>query len=113
MRITLSGALLVCRVDITIWPVSEASMAMCAVSLSRISPTMITSGSARKNARMAVAKVSPMRGCIWICRRPWCVISIGSSAVQILVSGWFTSASSECSVVVLPEPVGPHTRMRP
>ena len=42
----------------------EASMEMCAVSLARISPTISASGSARKNARMAAAKVRPMRGCI-------------------------------------------------
>ena len=113
MRTTLSGALLVCRVDMTRWPVSDASMAMCAVSLSRISPTMMMSGSARRKARMAAAKVRPMRGTIWIWRSPWWVISMGSSAVQILFSGVLTSASSECSVVVLPEPVGPHTRMSP
>ena len=43
--------------------------------------------------------------CTW--RRPFCVISTGSSAVQILVSGVFRNLSTECSVVVLPEPVGP------
>jgi len=62
-------------------------MPVDAVSSSRISPTMITSGSARRNARIAAAKSKPIFGmtCTW--RRPYCVISTGSSAVQILRSG--------------------------
>ncbi len=38
---------------------------------------------------MAVAKFSPALGFICTCRRPFWVISTGSSAVQILVSGVF------------------------
>ena len=83
----VSGALLVCRVENTRWPVSEASTPMLAVSLSRISPTMMTSGSARRKARMAVAKSRPIFGCICTWRRPCWVISTGSSAVQIFMSG--------------------------
>ena len=82
-----SGALLVCSVANTRWPVSEASMPVETVSLSRISPTMITSGSARRKAFMAMAKVSPALGFICTWRRPFCVISTGSSAVQIFMSG--------------------------
>jgi hypothetical protein len=52
-RDDVSGALLVCSVESTRWPVSEASMPMRAVSSSRISPTMMTSGSARRNERIA------------------------------------------------------------
>jgi hypothetical protein len=37
-------------------------MPIFAVSASRISPTMMTSGSARKNARMAAAKVQSILG---------------------------------------------------
>ena len=87
-RVTVSTALLVCSVLITRWPVSEASTAIFAVSPSRISPTMITSGSARRKARSALAKVQSIFGltCTW--RRPAWVISTGSSAVQILRSGW-------------------------
>ena len=58
-------------------------MPVSAVSLSRISPTMMTSGSARRKARMAAAKVNPILACTWTWRRPYCVISTGSSAVQI------------------------------
>ncbi len=82
-----SGAEFVCRVAKTRWPVSEASMPVEVVSLSRISPTMMMSGSARRNAFITVAKSIPafLFTCTW--RRPFCVISTGSSAVQILVSG--------------------------
>jgi hypothetical protein len=84
-----SGALLVCSVANTRWPVSEASMPMLTVSLSRISPTMMMSGSARRKARITVAKSMPALRltCTW--RKPFWVISTGSSAVQILVSGVF------------------------
>ena len=53
----VSGALLVWSVLSTRWPVSEASTARAAVSASRISPTMMTSGSARSMARRAAANV--------------------------------------------------------
>ena len=46
-RVMAPGASLVCSVESTRWPVSAASMAICAVSRSRISPTMMMSGSAR------------------------------------------------------------------
>ena len=88
-------------------------MAICAVSLSRISPTMMTSGSARKKARKALAKVQSILGltCTW--RSPGWVISMGSSAVQILRSGELMKPTAECKVVVLPEPVGPTQRIMP
>jgi hypothetical protein len=44
-RVIELGASLVCSVESTKWPVSAACTAMCAVSMSRISPSMITSGS--------------------------------------------------------------------
>ena len=68
---------------------------------------MMTSGSARKNARNALAKVQSILAltCTW--RKPGCVISIGSSAVQIFRSGLLIWFRQECSVVVLPDPVGP------
>jgi hypothetical protein len=47
-RVTVDGASLVWMVENTKWPVMAASMAMWAVSWSRISPTMMTSGSNRK-----------------------------------------------------------------
>ena len=74
---------------------------------------MMTSGSARKKVRMAAAKVQPMRAftCTW--RSPLWVISIGSSAVQILRPAVLMSRMTECSEVVLPQPVGPTTSTRP
>lgn len=49
-------ASLVCRVDSTRWPVNEACTAICAVSRSRISPTMMMSGSWRSSVRTPAAK---------------------------------------------------------
>ena len=63
---------------------------------------------------MAAAKVQPMRAFICTWRRPLWVISIGSSAVQILRRlEVLRSRITECSVVVLPQPVGPTTSTRP
>ena len=59
-RVIVSTELFVCSVLNTKWPVRDASIAISAVSLSRISPTMMTSGSARRNDRMQAAKVSPI-----------------------------------------------------
>ena len=112
-RVIVSGAELVCSVDSTKWPVNEASIPACAVSLSRISPIRIMSGSARKNARRAAAKLKPILGLTCTCCRPGCVISTGSSAVQIFFSGVFKYPNIAWSVVVLPEPVGPTTRRMP
>ena len=112
-RTIVSGALFVWRVESTRWPVSEASMPMAAVSWSRISPTMMTSGSARRKARRAAANVKPILGWTWTCRSPSCVISTGSSAVQIFRAGLLRRSSSAWRVVVLPDPVGPTQRMSP
>ena len=112
-RTIVSGAEFVCSVENTRWPVSEASIPIAAVSWSRISPTMITSGSARRNERIAAANVKSIFGCTCTCRRPGCVISTGSSAVQIFMSSVLMKPSAECSVVVLPEPVGPTTSAIP
>ena len=58
-RVTAPGASLVCSVEKTRWPVSEACTAICAVSWSRISPISTTSGSWRKIERSPRAKVRP------------------------------------------------------
>ena len=78
------GASLVCSVESTRWPVSAASTAMCAVSRSRISPTMITSGSARSIERRPASKVTPAFGAICICLMPAMRCSTGSSIVMML-----------------------------
>ena len=63
-----SGASFVCSVERTRWPVSAASIEIFAVSPSRISPTITTSGSERRIERSAVANVSPARWliCTWL-----------------------------------------------
>ena len=62
------AASLVCSVVRTRWPVSAAWIATWAVSGSRISPTMIMSGSWRKMARSTTGKVAPIlaRTGIWV-----------------------------------------------
>ena len=52
-RWTVSAASMVCMVQSTRWPVSAARSAVIAVSSSRTSPIMITSGSWRIAARRA------------------------------------------------------------
>ena len=58
-RVIAPGASLVCRVVSIMCPVSAASIAIRAVSPSRISPTITMSGSARRIERRPVAKSSP------------------------------------------------------
>ena len=66
---------------------SAASIAIFAVSPSRTSPTMTTSGSERRIERSALANVSPARRliCIWL--TPASRYSTGSSTVMMLISG--------------------------
>ena len=94
-------------------PVSDAWIAISAVSRSRISPTRILSGSWRRIDRRQLAKVTPMSGLIGTWIRPSISYSTGSSVVMILSSISLSSLRAAYSVVVLPEPVGPVTRMMP
>ena len=86
-RATAVGASLVCSVERTRCPVSAASIAICAVSWSRISPTMITSGSARIIERRPASKVTPALGLTCICLIPDSSYSTGSSIVMMFFSG--------------------------
>ncbi len=88
-------------------------MATCAVSESRTSPTMMTSGSWRTNERSAAAKVKPIAGliCAWL--TPGMSYSTGSSTVRILRPGSFRIDKIVASVVVLPLPVGPVMTIMP
>ena len=61
-------------------------MAIDAVSLSRISPTRMTSGSWRGKARSAIWKVIPMSSRTWTWLTPGRLYSTGSSAVMMLIS---------------------------
>ncbi len=112
-RVIADGASFVWSVESTRWPVSAASMAIWAVSWSRISPSSTTSGSERKIDRSADANVSPALRftCTWL--MPGMRYSTGSSTVMTLISGRATWLSVAYSVVDLPEPVGPVTRIMP
>ena len=83
-RVKALGASLVCSVLNTRWPVSDAWMALSAVSMSRISPMRITSGSCRRMLRSAAANVRPILLWTWIWLMPGCWYSTGSSTVMIL-----------------------------
>ncbi len=84
-RVTAPGASLVCKVDSTRWPVSAAWIAVTAVSRSRISPTITTSGSCRSSALSARAKLIPIRSWVWICVMPERWYSTGSSTVETFI----------------------------
>src|SRR6516164_200039 len=66
-RPSTSTTLLAWTVVNTRWPVRAELIAICAVSLSRISPTMILSGSCRKIDRNPRANVSPFFSFTGIC----------------------------------------------
>ena len=83
-RVTAPGASLVCSVASTRWPVSEACTAICAVSRSRISPIITTSGSWRRMARSARAKVISIFGFTGVWPMPSSSYSTGSSTVRML-----------------------------
>src|SRR5438477_416785 len=61
-RVMPPAASLVWTVENTRWPVSDAVIATSAVSRSRISPTMMTSGSWRRNERGRDAHVDVLAG---------------------------------------------------
>ena len=106
-RVTALAASLVCSVASTRWPVSEAWIAICAVSWSRISPIMMTSGSWRRMARRALAKSRSIFSLTWVCPMPCSSYSIGFSTVMMLLLPASSRDSAAYNVVVLPEPVGP------
>jgi hypothetical protein len=112
-RMGVLAASLVWRVARTMWPVRAASIEIMAVSLSRISPTRTMSGSERRIDRRAAAKLSPALtlSCTWL--MPFRRSSTGSSTVMMFFSGELSAARVAYSVVVLPDPVGPVTRMVP
>ncbi len=62
-RVTEVAASFVCSEEKTRCPVSAACTAFWAVSSSRISPTMMMSGSWRRIVRSAEAKVMPIFDC--------------------------------------------------
>ncbi|OQA09191.1 MAG: hypothetical protein BWY66_00669 [bacterium ADurb.Bin374] len=112
-RLMVDGASFVWSVEMTRWPVMAALIAMLAVSKSRISPIMMTSGSWRRNERSAAPKSRPMSAWHWTWLMPIRLYSTGSSAVMMLIAGLFSKNSDEYRVVVFPEPVGPVTSTMP
>ena len=97
MRLIVSGASIVCSVESTRWPVSAADRAARTVSMSRISPTRMTSGSWRIAARRAEVKSAvSWRISRWetIAFLSWCRISIGSSIVTMLTSRYVLMRST-------------------
>src|SRR4029450_13671934 len=113
MRSMVLLASIVCSVESTRWPVSDASSAIEIVSTSRISPTRITLGAWRRAARRARAKV-------WVSAPTsrWLIVdftcgwrySIGSSIVMMWMAlSWLILLMMAARVVDLPEPVGAGT----
>ncbi len=88
------GASLVCSVENTRWPVSDAWIAISAVSRSRISPTRMTSGSWRRIERSPDANVSPIWGFTSIWPTPASWNSTGSSTVMMFMSRVLMRASA-------------------
>ena len=89
------GASLVCSVESTRWPVRAALTPISAVSKSRISPTMMMSGSCRRKLRSAAAKLRPMSSCICTWLMPKKLNSTGSSAVLMFQATSFRRCSAE------------------
>ena len=92
-------------------------MASEIVSRSRISPTMITSGSSRSAPRNAAANervcVCTSRCVMW---QPFRLENVFDRIFQrddVLAPLEFTCSTSAASVVDLPLPIEPVTRMRP
>ena len=117
MRLIDSDASTVCSVESTRWPVSAALSAVWTVSSSRISPTRMTSGSwrrTRRSARLNDAVSWPTSRWLTIELRSGCRNSIGSSIVTMcLCIVRFMWSIIAASVVDLPEPVVPVSRMMP
>jgi hypothetical protein len=71
------------------------------------------SGSCLTIERKPFANVIPCLACICICLTPGIAYSTGSSSVMIELFLSFNDAIKEYKVEVLPEPVGPVTRIIP
>ena len=88
-------------------------MEISAVSASRTSPTIMTSGSWRKKCLNTVENVLPFTLATWTCSIPSISYSTGSSTVRICGLRCLTSFNKAYIVVDLPEPVGPVTKNKP
>lgn len=110
IRVSVSAAEFVCIVESTRCHVKDASIAIFIVSLSRISHTIIMSGSWRKAVRKPDANEYPISGNTWLWFTQSRVFSTGSSSVIIFTSGVLRFIRQEYSVVDLPDHVGPEVR---
>ena len=111
-RVSALGASFVWIDESTRCPVSAARTAISAVSGSRISPIITTSGSERRIWRRPEANVSPIALLTPICVTPSIWYSTGSSTVMILRVSSLMRLSAAYRVVDLPEPVGPRDEDR-
>ena len=102
-----------CSVEYTWCPVIAARKAIVAVGASRTSPTRITSGSWRISERMPLAKSSLTESATAVCRTSGIGYSTGSSRVMMFTPSRLMWFKIEYSVVVLPLPVGPVSRIIP
>ena len=106
-----------CKVAKTRWPVSARVSVIAIDSISRISPSKITSGSSRRADRNPSSKVlTSVPTSRWLISDRLCVCtnSTGSSIVKMWQARsrliWSIMAAN---VVLLPEPVGPTTKTNP
>ena len=76
------------------WPVIAARRPICAVSVSRISPIRITSGSWRSTERSTEANERSIFSFTWIWFIPATWYSTGSSTVMILRAAVLSSFSA-------------------
>ena len=106
-------ALFVCTVDKTKCPVKLAWIAISAVSLSLISPTITISGSCLKIALKPFAKLNPVLLLTCVCPIPSRAYSTGSSMVRMFCDLSEISFRPAYKDVVFPDPVGPVTRIIP
>ena len=117
IRSIVWAAFELCTVAKTWWPVSAARRAMRIVSLSRTSPTRITSGSCRSACLSPCSNdgVSwPTSSCEIIAFWLVWMYSIGSSIVMILQrKALLIRSIMAARVVVLPLPVVPVTSVSP
>ena len=102
----VSAADLVWRVERTRCPVRDAAVAVLRVSRSRISHTIIISGSCLKQALSPDSNVTQFLSSISDWTTHSSSYSIGSSRVIIFFSREFSLFSIVYRVVVLPDPVG-------
>lgn len=109
----VSAAELVCTVEKTRCPVIAASIAISSVSLSRISPTIIISGSCLSTDLSQEAKVKLISDliCDWLSQV--ILFSTGSSNVVIFTSTAFIFVNAAYSVDVFPDQVGHVVRIIP